>query len=254
MNPRTILSALGLLAAAFASAEHNWHLESTYAYSITGNVGTSVLHDVEKVMEGGSVDDTYGWGVSSSFDGGNSGTTSLSLDTYPFFGRDASRPVLERSLLFGVIDDLPNDAAGQQHLVLFVNPLAAARMSGAAYGTIFGTSNQGNPPLTEEQVIEATLFVHTDASDAAKRPYYDKLDTFRNAIAKNANVGVNGTPGSVWFSPQQGFDIVTFSDGLIVGSGTNVSNATFNPVPEPASFAVLGLGAVALVRRRRRRG
>ena len=253
MKTRTILSALTTLAAAFASADHNWHLDSTYTYALTGNVGTSVLHDVEKVMEGGSVDGSYGWGVSSSFEGGNVGTTALSLDTYPFFGTAAARPILERSFLFGVIDDLPNDAPGQNHLVLFVNPTAAARMSGLAFGTVFGTINQGNPPLTEEGIIEATLFVHTDASDRAKRPYYDTLDFFRNAIAKNANVGVNGTKDSVWFAPSEGFRIVTFSDGLIVGEGTNAFNATIAPVPEPACFAALGLGAAALLRRRKAR-
>ena len=47
---------------------------------------------------------------------------------------------------------------------------------------------------------------------------------------------------------------ILFIDGL---SGTGISNInyikqTFNPVPEPASMAVLGLGAAALLRRRRK--
>lgn len=243
---------LATLTAAFANADHNWHLESTYTYSITGNVGQAVLRDVEKIMEGGTIDNSYSWGVSSSFDGGNSGTTTLSMDTYPFFGTSSAQPVLERSLLFGVMDAFPTDAAGQKHLVIFMDPLAAARTSGISFGTIFGTSVQGTP-LTEEQIIFATEQVHReDLTEEQKTGYYEQLDLFRNGMAKHANVGVNGTEGSVWFAPGN-FSIVTFSDGLTIGSGTNSSQATLQSVPEPASMAALGLGALALLKRRKKK-
>lgn len=251
MKSRTILSAFVLLGAAFASADHSWRLDSYYDYQLTGDLGSSVLRDVEEVMEGHGIDGDYGFGVSSSFGGGNAGQGHLSLDTYPFFGLASSEPILDRSLLFGVIDNLPNDAPGQEHLVLFMNPTAAERVQNIAYGTIFDTVVQG-VQYTEETIIDATEKVHSELSDDEKRPYYDILDVFRNTISKNANVGPSGTKGSIWFAPEEGFSIVTFSDGLTIGSGTNSVTKTLNPVPEPASMAVLAVGALGALRRRRK--
>ncbi len=252
MKLRLGLISLAALVSAFANADINWHLESTYTYSITGNLGQAVLRDVEEVMQGGTVDNSYGWGVSSSFAGGNSGTTTLSMDTYPFFGTNSAEPVLQQSLLFGVLDTLPTDGQTQKHLVIFMDPLAAARTSGVSFGTIFGTSVQGNP-LTEEQIIFATEQVHRDdLSDEEKVGYYDQLDLFRNEMTQHANLGVNGTEGSAWFAPGA-FSIVTFSDGQIIGSGTNSFQTNVQTVPEPASMAALGIGALTLLKRRKRK-
>lgn len=257
MKPRSILSFFALAAAAFASADHNWHLDSFYDYAITANVGTATLRDVEEAMEGGFVDDPYsGFGVSSSFAGGNVGQGHLSLDTYDFFGKAASRPFVRESLLFGVMQGLPQDVldgnADQKHLVLFMNPTAAANVANVAFGDVFGTSAQGPTVYTEETLIDATEKVHTDLSDAAKRPYYDILDTFRYSIARRANVGVGGTQDTIWFTPQSGFRTVIFSNGATIGTGTNTTVTTLTPVPEPASLAALGIGAAAFLRRRKR--
>ena len=251
MRLRTTFSALSLLVAAFAAADHNWNLKSSYEFAITGDVGASTLHDLEFVMEGGFKDSPdSGWGLTTSFEPGNSGTLSADFDTFPFYGRAASEPFLRESLFFGVIDDLPTDGSGpQKHLVLFMDPLAAARVQGAAYGTIFNTDNQ-SIQITEETLVEALETVHTDLSDEEKLPYYRTIYDFRDTVAREANVGVNGTRGSLWFSPGA-FDIVTFSSGQTIGSGTNAFATRFSPVPEPASMLALGLGAAGFLRRRR---
>lgn len=252
MKSRTILSALALFGAAFASADHNWRLDSTYDFFGTTDFGGASFHDVDLVMGGGSVDDSYGWAVSTGFrDVDDTNPFTLSLNTYPFFGRSAAKPILEGSLILGVLDALPSDTPGQQHLVLFTSPTVADRIENLAFGTIFDTSNQ-SVRYTEETLIDALIVAHGDGSEADKQESYDIINAFRFDVARNANVGPNGTRGDAWFSPSEGFSVVIFSDARKIGTGTNPFTTTFTPVPEPASFAVLGVGALALLRRRRR--
>ncbi len=80
----------------------------------------------------------------------------------------------------------------------------------------------------------------------------------------NAPVSVSGTgTQTLNFSTaiiDLGFDLnsvtgmsVQFS-GISAGEGATVTNFTYEAVPEPATMATLGLGALALVRRRRLKG
>lgn len=254
MRYRSILSVLALATAAF-SAGQTWHLDSTYSFDLNVDTGNALLRDLEFKMDGGYVDTPEsGWGVSTSFYNNgngarNSDTVTVSMDTGP----DSTEPYLTRSLFFGVIQGLPQDITDgnpdQKHLVLFVNNDAAAAMKDIAYGTIFGTDNQ-TYHITEESLIDAIETVHRDdLTDEQKLDYYQTIYDFRDTVAHQANVGPNGTPGDIWFGPNQSFSIVMFSDGTTIGSGTSSYRAA--PVPEPASFAALGLGAVALLRRRR---
>lgn len=256
MKPRPILFALTLMGSTFAVADGNWELDSTYTYTFTKDVAT--FHDVEGDMGGDAVAGDYGWGSASSFDGTiPDGTFGLSFDTAPFdaiLGTNLSQPILEQSFFFGVMDALPTDAPGQQHLVLFMNPTAASNVQDIAYGTLFGTSNQPYQ-YTEETVIDALEKLHDPTiADGDKGEYRTIVDNFRDAVAKNANVGPDGAVDTAWFMPSEGFSIVTFSDGNIVGSGTNTYTTRFTPLPtpEPAPLIALATGALALLRRRRR--
>ena len=129
MKIRTILSALALLPLAVAAhAGGNWRLDSTYTYGFTGP--TAAFHDLETVMGGSSLGDTYGWGSSVGYFGPSpTDEFGMSFDTTPFnefLGGSPTEPVLKESFALGIMDALPTDAAGQTHLVLFMNPTAAA--------------------------------------------------------------------------------------------------------------------------------
>jgi hypothetical protein len=68
-------------------------------------------------------------------------------------------------------------------------------------------------------------------------------------------VGTTGTPANGFWRDNNNNGIIEVSDARTLGL-TNVNPAlslTANPVPEPATLAALGIGAAALIRRRRNR-
>ena len=257
MKNRSFLSALALLGASFAAAGQNYRVDASYDFSF----GTHYerFHDLEAIMAGGSVEDggnPYGWSSATGFHGDSPTDYTLSFDTTPFYdflGQNPARPFLEESFAFGILDGLPTDGTPQQeHLVLLMDPTAAQRVQNIAFGTIFGTSAQPYP-YTEETVIDALEKLHDDSiPDDQKGDYLAIVHNFRDSVARQANVGSGGTTGTCWFGPGADFSVVTFSDGLTVGGGTSNYTITALPAPEPASFAALGVGVVALLRRRRR--
>lgn len=177
-------------------------------------------------------------------DGGGGGITwaftaegeSTSLLTNPF---PNDNPVTS-SLLIGLVQDLDGDPPGQKHVVLFMNDSAANNVQHIAWGTIFTTT-------LEPQLI-ADIELATSGQDwEIIMPGLQGVLDFAQA-AKSARVGPNGLEASAWFDMGGGFSLVAFSEGQIIGSGTSYNTV----VPEPASLAALGVGAAALLRRRRR--
>lgn len=233
--------AIAVLGATYASADHNWHLESHYTFSVDPAWGSKVTNII-CMMEGGSVDNSYGWGSKAwAFD--SSSTPTLAFDT-AWFDVNAAEPTLIGSLHVGIVQDLPNDAPGQKHAVLFMDSEAASRTSNIAWGTFFNHTNENSLIYAIEQATSGGTWEYI-------QPFLQEIDTFAQGDAKHGNLGPSGTEGSAWFSPTQNFSIVAWSDGKVIGTGSNTWETQMQSVPEPSSMLVLAAGPLLLINRRR---
>ena len=240
------IATLTMLALGKASAGT---ITSTYSYSIDPvKTGTATIHDLEFIMAGTFVEGGD-WSLTTSFfnnqPGGTIGSNADILSVTQDFGPSLT-PILSESLLFGIIQGLPQDLldnnADQKHLVLFLDPLSAQNIQNIAFGTTFPTTN-------EDQLISAIEQVHrNDLSDSDKVFYYENFIYPFYDAARHARAGMSGTERSIWFAPGD-FAIMFYSDGDIVGSGVNTAVSTA-AVPEP-STALLGLLGVAGIAFRR---
>lgn len=247
MKMKWILSSLALCGAVFASAApHNWHLESTYNYSLDQSwldAGVKVTNMIV-YTEGGSVDDSYGWGSTSWAFTSDFHPITNTFDT-DWFNVEAAEPTVKQSLLIGIVQDLPNDAPGQKHVVLFMDTQAAALSNHIAWGTLFRNT-------LEENVIDDIELATSGQDFPIIDPAFDRLSEFTHGDGTHGILGPGGVEHSIFFGPNADFSIVAFSDGQILGSGTSTVNTTFRAVPEPASMAAMGMGLLALARRRRK--
>lgn len=210
------------MSAAFASAQE-------YYTNYLTNV--QVGQPVTNIMMAEEYDG--GGGMTWAFQANGSGQTLL---TNPF-----AKPFpYQSAVLIGLVQDLVGDPPGQKHVVLFMNNQAASNVQNIAWGTIFLD--------TLEQQLIADIELATSGQDwPIIEPGLQGVSDFLQA-AKSAQVGPNGTSGSIWFDIGSSFSVVAFSDGQIIGDGESYHEA----VPEPASLAALGIGAIALLRRKRK--
>jgi hypothetical protein len=162
------------------------------------------------------------------------------------FPTDHDHPL--RSILIGLAENVATDTVPEKHIVLFMDNTAAALAENIAWGTLFRTT-------LEEQLI-ADLELMTSGQDwETIDPGLQGVDTFLNGEAKTGILGPGGFEQSAWFNLGDGFTVMAFSDGRIVGSGQSSRQFIPAAVPEPASLAMAGLGLLgvaALARRGRR--
>ena len=241
---RHVLTICALALAATSMADWNWHLESNYDYSIDPSWGDVTVTNIIATMGGGSADGSYGWGSTSwAFTSANPHIT-MSFDTN-WFNPMAAEPTLIGSFAIGVVQDLPNDAPGQKHAVLFMDSTAASRTPDIAWGNFFTHTD-------EDSLIFAIEQATTHSGDEAQ-PYWDEVNGFFQGDSQHGQLGPNGTEGSAWFGPNQSLSIVAWSDGQVIGGGTSSVSTVQQPVPEPATLSILaGSGLAALLRKRRK--
>jgi len=150
------------------------------------------------------------------------GGQTILTNTYPTIA-DIPIPgfhfIPAETFLLGVTSNLPGDAPGQQHLVLFTNDAFATSAQSIAFGTLFPNTN------------ELTLINDLETTDTSG---------IFNFAGGDASTGPNG---SIFFTPGDDFTVIAFSGGQTIGTGTS---AFEGGVPEPASWAMMLMGFCAL--------
>ncbi len=222
---RALALAAVLSAAGIASAQTQFF--TSYDVNMTKDFAVSNIMMLESFQNHGAA--TWAFGV------GGIGVTTLNN---PF----ASDEPCQMSLLIGLAHDLPGDAEGQKHMVIMMDPLAAQLSNHIAWGTLFRN--------TREEDLIANLELATSGQDwPIIQPGLDGVGAWANGDAQTGILGPGGVVQTAWFSTTGAFTVVAFSDGDIVGDGQGHVTA----VPEPASMAVMGVGVLALLRRRNKR-
>jgi hypothetical protein len=179
----------------------------------------------------------YGITFGGCCQGAGVGTTTISD---PF----VHHAPINSNFILGVTSDLPHDAPGQQHLVVFTNNSFASSAQSIAFGTLF--------PHTNEDALITDITTNLDRAKVGDTVYnqaVSDLYTFGNG---DASAGPNGPVG---FTSNDTFTAVAFSNGQIIGSGQSFTA----PAPPGAPGPEVGLGllpalaammGLALTRRR----
>lgn len=228
-------AAVGLLGLCSTAQASEVSTSGGFYINYQVNLPNYPVSDLVLFEEGAPNPDPNGYGI--TFGGcceyAGVGTTVI---TDPFL---KTNPIVSNFLL-GVTTDLPGDADGQQHLVVFTNDSFASAAQGIDFGTLF--------PNTDETTLINDLTTNLDEAAVGETVYnqaVDDLFTFANGDATNAGIG---------FGSNSTFTAVAFSDGQIIGNGDSFTTPG-GAVPEPASWILMsaGFGGLGpLIRRRRR--
>lgn len=229
-----VTAAAVALAALAAPAQAQ--VQYFTSYHVTLN---PLMPEVTNIMMAEQSD--TGGALTWAFSAAGAGLESVLNNPFP-----SDTPMVS-SLLIGLVKDLPNDAPGQEHIVLFMDPVAASNINHIAWGTVFTTT-------LEEALIDA---VHGATSglpfgDPTLEAGLAAVSSFVDVAAKEAKVGPGGLPGSIWFTTGGGFAVMAFSDGQQIGAGlSEITSVTAVPEPGSSLLWLAGLGVLGLLMRRR---
>lgn len=229
MKQAFALAALMTMGAGLNASVFGPQYTNSYTFTLSPN-----FNDVSNIIifESGSGYGDTTWAFSVSDCGGLGCTSTI---TNPF----TSPTPITSAFLLGITQNLPNDAPGQEHLVIFGNQAFAAAANGVDWGALFPNTN-------EDQLIADIQLATSGQSFATIQPGFDGINTFLNG--DGANYGNTGN--SVWFNVGAPIKVVAFSTGQIIGTGT----ASSTVVPEPGGLALAIAGGLILGVALRRRG
>jgi len=219
--------ALSLNSHAMASIAISPPTGSSYTISLPNFAVTDMT-----IANLGAPFTSFSIGGATPYAAGTPGPTTIS-ETYPTAaevpipGFVVYTPGL--TFLMGVTSNLPGDAPGQEHLVLFTNDAFASGAKNIAFGTLF--------PNTNETTLINDLVANSIGGD---------LFGFAGGDA------ISGTGGSIAFTPGDTFTAIAFSGGQIIGTGTS---SFTTGIPEPASMTLLAAAifGIGISRRGHRR-
>lgn len=188
-------------ALAFVASVEIAAADYLTSYTVTLDTGQPVTNIM--MFEAGP---SWG-GVTWSFGASGEGQTVL---TNPFPKHDPTDATLMMGLVQGLVSDQNPE---QKHIVLFMSNEAADLSENIAWGTLFRNT-------LEEQLI-ADLELATSGQDwPIIQPGLDAVFAFVDNDATYGILGPGGVEVSAWFVPEGSFSVMTWSDGVRVGSGT----------------------------------
>jgi hypothetical protein len=212
---------------------------SVYLQTVNGPAGDSSKADFELLASGTALGGNY-------FAAGSFGTlgelTSLGYDWY----RDSSST---------------NSAGQHPALRILVDADGDLNTTGDRGGLVFEIAYNGSATATTDTWVTEDIFSYNAGDGAnlwtfgagmtfAQEGYGNSLADWVAGIdtidANSAVLGFSMGVGSGW-GPFEGA-----VDNLVVGFNGSETTYNFEVVPEPGSIALLGLGGLALIRRRRR--
>jgi hypothetical protein len=187
--------------------------------------------------------DPSGGGVGSLNGIGEPGFSITGQGTTSTFS-DLPKPRLPEGLfVLGLYTEVAADPnPGQQHVVVFMNNYAASLTANIAWGTIFLNTNE------DQLIADLHAMTATEDSTAINNVFNFATGDAMNIPDSASQTGVT----SAWIAPPPNGvaasgTIMMWSNGQAIGTFT----ASAQAVPEPFSIGALGLGAVALLRRRK---
>jgi len=226
-----LLACTSLLAAPAARADDPQDIQLSYTVQLD-RPGPAItrLMTFNNYANGGGV-----WWAAEV----PAGETQWTI-TDPFLKSSANAPL--SALLLGLVQDLPGDAAGQQHVVLMMDSAAAAAATNVAWGTLFRNTS-------EAQLIAAIELATSGQDGPLIDPAFDILSAFVDGDATSGILVPPGQALSAWFTlgtvvpgstTFSGFTVMAFSDGQVLGSGQALVTGLALAVPEPL-MAIVGL-------------